>query len=376
MYEEKDIIKECKNKNLNYKRIQYMETGGKKRRCVVYECNVHKKYGEQFKPVEKIFAIKNPCIYCNHTRLDLTIQEDVNKINPNIMILDNYVNTETQIKCKCIIHDEIWSARPLELLKGKVGCSKCISIKKHDNSRIKPLEQLKKEIRQVNPNIIITGDYYNTHRLTDFKCLIHNKSFRSLPCNILNQTSTCPICAKESIRDKEGLTKEDLQRKINENGLQLTLIGDYINNNTSIECKCLIHNITYMTSPRNFLYKNSSGCPKCFQSKGERKLHLLLNEMGFDVESQYSFDDCKNINKLRFDFYDKSRNIAFEYQGQQHYQPINFGGISDDEARIEFENNQKRDDIKRKYCNDNNIKLICIPYWEYDNMKQFLINKV
>ena len=43
-----------------------------------------------------------------------------------------------------------------------------------------------------------------------------------------------------------------------------------------------------------------------------------------------------------------------------------FGG--DDALR----NTKCRDEIKTQYCKENNIKLIRIPYWEFDNIEEIL----
>ena len=34
------------------------------------------------------------------------------------------------------------------------------------------------------------------------------------------------------------------------------------------------------------------------------------------------------------------------------------------------------DAIKTQYCNDNNIKLIRIPYWEYDNIEKIICQEL
>ena len=98
--------------------------------------------------------------------------------------------------------------------------------------------------------------------------------------------------------------------------------------------------------------------------------------MGYDIDPQHVFPDCKYINCLRFDGYSEVHNIAFEYQGQQHYYPVDFSGKNDGTAEKEYELNVIRDNIKRDYCQKNNIKLIEIPYWEYDNMESFLRRKL
>jgi len=69
------------------------------------------------------------------------------------------------------------------------------------------------------------------------------------------------------------------------------------------------------------------------------------------------FDDCKHINTLPFDFYLPDYDICIEFDGIQHFEEISFFNTNDS-----FDNIQKRDDIKTKYCLDNNIKLIRIKY--------------
>lgn len=66
------------------------------------------------------------------------------------------------------------------------------------------------------------------------------------------------------------------------------------------------------------------------------------------------------------------KNTCIEYQGEQHYHPVQFGGITLEDAQHEFELANHRDKIKRDYCDKNSINLICISYWDYDNIEQIL----
>ncbi|WLV25849.1 hypothetical protein QR721_06510 [Aciduricibacillus chroicocephali] len=48
-----------------------------------------------------------------------------------------------------------------------------------------------------------------------------------------------------------------------------------------------------------------------------------------------------------------------EFDGEQHFKPVHhFGGEEN------YQLTQKRDEIKNKYCQDNNLELIRIPYYE------------
>ena len=63
-----------------------------------------------------------------------------------------------------------------------------------------------------------------------------------------------------------------------------------------------------------------------------------------------------NSNRpMQLDVFIPSKNLAFEYQGQQHFEDVGIFGPS----RVY----QQRDDEKRALCAANNIKLIEVPYW-------------
>ena len=86
---------------------------------------------------------------------------------------------------------------------------------------------------------------------------------------------------------------------------------------------------------------------------------------------QYTFDNCRNIYPLPFDFYLIDYNICIEYDGEQHYKPNNFfGGID------KFNYIQINDKIKITYCTDNSIKLFRIKYNNsiVDNINMILEN--
>lgn len=50
--------------------------------------------------------------------------EELKEINPNIEILEEYINNHTKIKCRCLIDGNEWETTPKILLGGS-GCPKC-----------------------------------------------------------------------------------------------------------------------------------------------------------------------------------------------------------------------------------------------------------
>ena len=79
-----------------------------------------------------------------------------------------------------------------------------------------------------------------------------------------------------------------------------------------------------------------------------------------------TFDDCKNKNKLRFDFYLPDLNTIIEYDGEHHFKENKYFG----EGNLEYIT--VNDEIKNQYCIDNKIKLIRIPYWKFDVIENIL----
>lgn len=101
----------------------------------------------------------------------------------------------------------------------------------------------------------------------------------------------------------------------------------------------------------------------CFhRSLRELYIESILINNKINYIQQYTFDDCKNVFKLPFDFYLPDYNICIEYDGQQHFKPIDlFGGEEG------FKKRKENDLIKTQYCIEHDIQLIRIPYTMSDN---------
>lgn len=113
-------------------------------------------------------------------------------------------------------------------------------------------------------------------------------------------------------------------------------------------------------------------CPDCVVYIGEKEIENILLKYNIKYILQYKFENCRSIKPLPFDFYLPDCNVLIEYDGEGHYFPVNFGGMDNDKALDRFIGQKVRDTIKNIYCEQNNIKLIRIPYWDYDNIEEIL----
>lgn len=128
-------------------------------------------------------------------------------------------------------------------------------------------------------------------------------------------------------------------------------------------CQCECGNQHEVSSNR---LKNGStqSCGCISTSIGEINIKKILEDNNISYAEQYTFSDLKNIKPLRFDFaiFENNKLVRLiEFDGIQHFKEQEYftHGLT------EIKNN---DIIKNKYCKDNNIPLVRIPYWERDKM--------
>lgn len=98
--------------------------------------------------------------------------------------------------------------------------------------------------------------------------------------------------------------------------------------------------------------------PSGLVSQGERDLGELLRQE-FPVPTikpQHSIKVGRTT--LYLDYYIPAMNLAFEYDGQQHFEYNRFHHGS----RQGFENSKGRDRMKSDWCKDNNIVLVRLDY--------------
>ena len=169
----------------------------------------------------------------------------------------------------------------------------------------------------------------------------------------------CNKCARELITDLSRLTKEIFISKAKEihgdkydySMVNFTTINS---NNDKVNLICLKHG-EFNQIIRHHL--SGSGCPICNESKGEEIISKYLTKNYIKFVRQYRFSDCKDKKPLPFDFYLPEYNTYIEYQGEQHFRPTSHWG-----GEEEFKNIVRRDEIKKGYCEKNNIPLITINY--------------
>ena len=125
-------------------------------------------------------------------------------------------------------------------------------------------------------------------------------------------------------------------------------------------CRCGVCGNTFAALPAKVNNGHITSCGCRIQSAGEEYIENLLKDLNVEFIPQYTFDDCKLKYVLRFDFaiFENGKFLGLiEYDGKQHFEPIEFFGGEDG-----FQKTQQRDKIKNTYCTSHDLSLIRLPY--------------
>lgn len=286
-------------------------------------------------------------------------ENKIKDINPDIIILGRYSGSKENIKVKCLKCKHEWLPTGDSLLQGK-GCPKCGgTIKKTD-------EDFMFELQNKKPHIISTEKYIDALTKIKFKCLIHNCEWKDTPAHILRDRG-CPECAKESYRNLRMKSHDDFIKELSVINPNIKVLDKYNGFSNKILCQCIKDNYKWKAFPSNLL--KGVGCPLCSNSHGENRISNYLNENKIVFLTQYTFNGLVGLKGglLSYDFFIPKNNILIEYNGKQHYKPVNYFG-GEEQLKIQ----QEHDKRKRKFAQENNIQLLEIPYWEYDNIGKIL----
>jgi hypothetical protein len=270
-----------------------------------------------------------------------SIDDFLNKNNRNIIRIENYIGCQKKILWKCLKDDYTWSCTPTHILNDNVGCPKCYGNAKLDNNEV--------DKKLIGRNIKRLENYQGSDVNINWQCLKCSNVWRQNPDHILNTKAGCPKCFFESIKLN---TNEIVQKIAIKN---ISILSEFNNINDKVEFKCNLCECKWRTKLLHVIYH--TGCPGCLNKK-EKYIQDILNNQ----QIEYSYHKRLNIPQLVFvDFFIYNRNIIIEYNGKQHYEPVEYYG-----GKSKFVKQQARDENLRVYCKENNIKLLEIPYWIKD----------
>lgn len=353
-----EYVEKCKqfNPEYDYSEIDFITIKGQ---FVTPICKLHGK----FKINAKGLMTKHiKCPECERIERFNEFIEKARKIHGDKYQYDEstYKNNKIPIKIICPEHGEFWQAAS-DHLKG-YGCSKCSKKYKPTTeewvAKAAPIYNYKYDYSKVK--------YIDNKTPVTIICPEHGE-FYSIPNNHIKGISGCPKCRNIKIGERCRSTTEDFIKKariIHGNKYDYSKV-EYIKKDIPVIIVCQEHGEFYQL-PR--VHLRGSGCQACnFKNQGilyskvkEYFPNLILKQEG----------GPEWLERQRFDIYCNEYKFAIEYDGEQHFSPIEYFGGED-----YFKILTERDKVKNQKCLDNNYKLFRVKFgYSEADLKELVSN--
>lgn len=355
------------------------------------------------------------CTKCHYDKIEKSKQEYIDEFKKQMIskfgnIIDfsemNFKNSNTKIKLKCKIHGIIYEKTTLAFLKSKTFCN-CINKvePKKEKNTINYKQLFINKINEKYPNRFDCSNIEYVNSYTDITILdnLTNKHIIIKPNNLLrtgikdkstdfiekakkvhgdkydyskveyidSKTPVCIICPIHGEfwqKPNSHLSKHGCQKCA---GNVKWNINDYITEAKKVHgnkydySKTIfkqVCDVITVTCPihgefniRAHVHIRGGGCQKCNGSGGEQIVMTFLNNKNIKYDFNKFF---KWMDKLQLDFYIPEYNAAIEVQGEQHFKENNFFDKLNEQL--------KRDNKKRKLCEENNVRLFYFATYKYD----------
>lgn len=321
------------------------------------------KHGEFEQRANAHFSGQN-CPKCNNTeqRLKSFIRKSIKKHNDkyDYSLIEDYNNLYDIVSIICPNHG-IFKQVARNHING-FGCKRCGCLMPRVRGKQRKNKITFNEwIERLNINNKMGYDYSlikeiksDRHHKLPIVCKNGHIFYMTIKDHL--KGNGCKFCS-QPCRDTESFIRLSNERHGNKYDYSKSV---YRTQNDKLIIICTRHG-EFLQKPANH-YHLGRGCRRCGESKGELEIRKWLESKNIEFKKEHTFEDCVNLGKLRFDFYLPGYNTCIEFDGLQHFRPIEqFGGVE------EFERVKQRDSFKNQYCLSKNIKLIRI---NYKNLKR------
>lgn len=127
------------------------------------------------------------------------------------------------------------------------------------------------------------------------------------------------------------------------------LSKEYKNNHENISWKCKDGHLFY--KPADSIRNQKQWCPECSVWRSQKELADIIEEIFKSIVVK----NCKNFDwlkiarrRMEIDIYVPAIKVAIEYDGEQHFRPVCFGGRSMEDAITDLKKVKKRDLTKNR----------------------------
>ena len=298
-----------------------------------------------------------PCAHkekADKHRLTIGECQEVARSKGGECLSEVYKNARTKMKWKCHKNHE-WEASFNHIKNDNTWCPSCAG-----NAKL-TIKECQEHAKNKGGECL-SDEYKNCETKLKWRC--HKNHEWEAMFSHIKTGCWCPSCAYKNNADKHRLTIGECQEVARSKSGEC-LSEEYKHSKDKMKWRCHKNHEWEATFDH---IKRGSWCPRCSALRSEKLACDILED-----ETNYKWIKIRPdwLEHLELDGYCEELNLAFEYQGQQHYRYEPYfhrNGIED------FHIQQEHDERKLRITMERGIKIIFIPYhFNYKNPDEMKI---
>lgn len=286
---------------------------------------------------------------------------------PLVEVRGEYTHSCKDIQFYCKSCGYLWMKRPSGFLQS-TGCPRC-SRKMANNKKRMSNDLFVSRMDNLHPDLIMIDEYFNNSTKVTYVCTVCGETQDNTPLHLLAGEG-CSRCSMEKAHYNHRKTHDEFIGQLRKVHNDISVLSRYQIANKKVMVRHDLCGHEWEATPASLL--SGTGCPLCRSSHGERAIDIYLHDHNIPHEHQKTYSNLTGIGgrSLSYDFFISTKNILLEYQGQYH------DGSTNIQTLNEYLTQQEHDRRKAKYAKDNNITLLEIWYYQFEDIEKILTEKL
>lgn len=341
-----------------------------------FQCSCGEKFSRNFNNFISYKAYR--CEACNnYTNWDIDKLRRYVEVESNSgckLISKEYVNTTSNMRFECHCGNPFERAFTVFKNQKAFYCNECSKSKRNRLT----YEKIKHfvEVESNSGCKLLSEEFIGSDYDLKFKCACGRPFSRKFYNFKFHKQYECGRCLGKMAWDL-GTVKHFVEIESDSRCKLISTEYTGVHDKLIFKCPC---GEVFKRDFNSFRRLEAYACYSCSskKSKGEKIIADFFNDILVKYKEQDTHTNLTGLfnRSLRFDFlvHDDINNHTFsiEYDGEQHFFPVDFAGKGEKWAVDRHTDCVFRDKIKNQYCINSNIPLLRIPYWEFDNIEDIL----
>ena len=283
-------------------------------------------------------------------KLTIELMQQLAKDKGGKCLSKQYINNHTPLEWMCR-HGHRWKTSPANIKNNGHWCRKCGHIKVASKKKL--TIELIQQLARDKGGECLSAKYVDAHTKLKWICA-EGHSWWAPPMAV-RRGRWCRLCAIKKTADKQRGSLQEMRKIAAARGGKC-LSEKYITARKKLKWSCSENHI-WEATPDSI--KRGRWCSRCTKTFREEICRTVFEQIFEDNFEKWAPRWLKNRrgNQMYVDGFNKTFNIAFEYQGEQHTRITRFS-----ETEEKLKKQKANDRLKRKLLKSHGVNLIVISY--------------